>query len=423
VWFQVALNQLIEESWMTPLLSEVYPPEVESKMRNVFDSLSEKDRRRYAAAEAVKLGRGGIAYIARLFGCGRNRIEHGIRELDQLPDDPVGDRIRRPGAGRPKAEEKHPDMVKNVRQTIKNRTAGDPMREDVLWTDLTPREIAEHLEREHQQEVSPRIVRRILSSLGCGLRKIAKVLPGKESAYRDEQFVRIARLKEEFLAAGNPVLSIDTKKKEFLGRLYRAGRVYCDEVIKAFDHDFPTWADGVIVPHGLYDIARNEGWLHLGLSRDTSEFACDSLRLYWEEDGSRLYPDATELLLLCDGGGSNGCRTHIFKEDLQRLVNGISIPIRVAHYPAYCSKFNPIERRLFCHVTRACQGVLFDSLATVQSLMEKTSTRTGLSVTVRVIEKLYEAGRKASETFKSNMPIQFDSFLPQWNYTVIPQPG
>jgi len=138
---------------MTPLLSEVYPLEVESKMRNVFDSLSEKDRRRYAAAEAVKLGRGGIAYIARLFGCGRNRIEHGIRELDQLPDDPVGDRIRRPGAGRPKAEEKHPDMVENVRQTIKNRTAGDPMRDDVLWTGLTPREIAEHLERGHRQEV------------------------------------------------------------------------------------------------------------------------------------------------------------------------------------------------------------------------------------------------------------------------------
>ena len=146
----------------------------------------------------------------------------------------------------------------------------------------------------------------------------------------------------------------------------------------------------------------------MGLSRDTSQFACDSLRPYWEQDGARLYPQARELLLLCDGGGSNGSRTHIFKQDLQQTVNELGMPIRVAHYPAYCSKFNPIERRLFCHVTRACQGILFDTLATVRSLMEKTTTQTGLSVTVRVIEKIYETGRKATEAFKQNMPILFD---------------
>ena len=161
--------------------------------------------------------------------------------------------------------------------------------------------------------------------------------------------------------------------------------------------------------------------MHLGLSRDTSQFACDSLRLYLEQDGLRLYPAARELLLLCDGGGSNGSRTHIFKQDLQRMVNALGLPIRVAHYPAYCSKFNPIERRLFCHVTRACRGVLFDTLAMVRSLMEKTSTRTGLAVTVRVIEQIYETGRKAAEEFKRNMPILFDDLLPKWNYRVVPQ--
>ncbi len=406
---------------MAVQLKEVYQADVERKMRNVYDCLSEKDRRRYAAAEVVKLGYGGVAYIARLFGCSPESIAHGVRELDQLPDDPVGNRIRRPGAGRPKIEEQQPEVVQHVQQIIQHRTAGDPMREDITWTDLTPNDIASHLQEEFETIIAPRIVRRILGGLNFGLRKIAKVLPGKESPDRDRQFLRIAELKDAFLTAGNPVISMDTKKKEFLGRLYRAGRVYTQQAIRAFDHDFPSWAEGVIIPHGFYDVARNEGYLHLGLSRDTSQFACDSLRLYWEQDGSRLYPDADELLLLCDGGGSNGSRTHIFKQDLQQMVNALGLPIRVAHYPAYCSKFNPIERRLFCHVTRACRGVLFDTLATVRSLMEKTRTQTGLAVTVRVIEKIYETGRKAAEEFKRNMPILFDGLLPKWNYRVVPQ--
>ena len=406
---------------MTVQLKEVYQAEVEQKMRNVYDSLSEKDRRRYSAAEVVKLGYGGVAYVARLFGCSPESIEHGVRELDQLPDDPVGNRIRRPGAGRPTIEEQQPEVIQHVQQIIQHRTAGDPMREEVTWTDLTPCDIASHLYQEFDTQIAPQIVRRILGDLNFGLRKIAKVLPGKESPDRDRQFLRIAELKEEFLAAGNPVISMDTKKKEFLGGLYRAGRVYTQQAIKAFDHDFPSWAEGVIIPHGFYDAGRNEGYLHLGLSRDTSQFACDSLRLYLEQDGLPLYPAVRELLLLCDGGGSNGCRTHIFKQDLQRIVNALGLPIRVAHYPAYCSKFNPIERRLFCHVTRACRGVLFDTLATVRSLMEKTSTRTGLAVTVRVIEQIYETGRKAAEEFKRNMPILFDDLLPKWNYRVVPQ--
>ena len=217
---------------MAVQLAEVYQPEVEQKMRNVYNSLSEKDRRRYAAAEAIKLSYGGVAYVARLFGCSRDGIEHGMRELDQLPDDPVGNRIRRPGAGRPKIEEQKPEVIPHVQQIIQHRTAGDPMREDITWTDLTPNEITGHLDDEFDISIAPRIVRRILGTLGFGLRKIAKVLPGKESPDRDRQFLRIAELKDEFLAAGNPVLSIDTKKKEFLGGLYRAGRVYTQQAIR-----------------------------------------------------------------------------------------------------------------------------------------------------------------------------------------------
>ena len=197
--------------------------------------------------------------------------------------------------------------------------------------------------------------------------------------------------------------------------------MYVQEALKAFDHDFASLARGVVIPHGIYDLALNHGWLHLGLSRETIEFACDSLRLYWCHDGQRLYPRASAILLLCDGGGSNSCRKHLFKEDLQRVVNEWGIPIQVAHYPAYCSKFNPIERRLFCHVTRACQGVLFDSLQTVVDLMQKTKTQAGLSVTVRVLDKLYETGRKVSDAFKQNMPIVFEPVLPKWNYRVVPQ--
>ena len=297
------------------------------------------------------------------------------------------------------------------------------MRTEVVWTDLTPRDIALALHQERGQSIGPRVVRRILDDLGFARRQIAKVLPGGTSPDRDPQFRYIAELKASFLAVGNPVVSIDTKKKEFLGRLYRNGKVYCHQAQQAFDHDFPSWAEGVIVPHGIYDVARNHGWLHLGLSRDTTAFACDSLRLYWESDGQHAYPQASEMLVLCDGGGSNSCRKHVFKQDLQALVNALGIPIRVAHYPAYCSKFNPIERRLFSHVTRACQGVLFDSVQTVVDLMRKTSTQTGLSVTVRVLDTIYEVGRKVDDAFKQNMPIVFDTFLPKWNYRVVPQPS
>ncbi len=399
---------------------KTYSPEIEQLLRQYYQSLSEKDRRRFAALEAIKLGHGGTRYIAKVLGCDPQTVKDGMCELKQLPDDAAGSRVRKPGGGRKKTEVKHVDVTQQVQDTIKNRTAGDPMRPNVLWTDLTPQEIAKSLQ-EQAVCVGPRIVRRILDGLGCARRQIAKVLPGGDSPHRGAQFRHLAHLIQEFLEAGNPVLSIDTKKKECLGTLYRDGKVYGQQALKAFDHDVPSLATGVIIPHGIYDLARNQGWMHLGLSRDTTEFACDSLRLFWHSDGQRLYPKASAILLLCDGGGSNSCHKHLFKEDLQGVVNDLTVPIRVAHYPAYCSKFNPIERRLFSHVTRACQGVLFDSLHTVLGLMQKTKTQQGLTVTVRVLDKLYEGGRTVSEAFKKTMPIVFEKLLPQWNYWALPQ--
>jgi hypothetical protein len=294
------------------------------------------------------------------------------------------------------------------------------MRQAVVWTDLTPQEIATSLQ-EHAVWAGPRIVRRILDGLGFARRQMAKVLPGGDAPHRDAQFRHIAHLIQEFLEAGNPVLSIDTKKKECLGTLYRDGKVYCQQALKAFDHDFPSLASGVIMPHGIDDLARHQGWMHLGLSRDTTACACESLRVLWHGDGRRLYPNAAAILLLCDGGGSHSCHKPLCKEDLQGMVNDLEVPIRVAHDPAYGSKFNPIERRLFSHVTKACQGVLFDSLHTVLGLMQKTETQQGLSVTVRVLDTLYEGGRTVSAAFKKTMPIVFEKLLPKWNYWALPQ--
>ena len=177
----------------------------------------------------------------------------------------------------------------------------------------------------------------------------------------------------------------------------------------------------MIIPHGIYDRVRNCGNINIGLSHDTSQFACDSLLWYWNRIGQQCYPNATSILLLCDCGGSNAAHTYIFKHDLQTVADTIGLEIRVAHYPSYCSKYNPIERRLFPHITRACTGMLFDTLETVVELMRKTTTTTGLRTTVNVIRSLYETGRNATEEIKSNLKIVFDDLLPQWNYRATPQ--
>jgi hypothetical protein len=269
--------------------------------------------------------------------------------------------------------------------------------------------------------VSAPVVQAWMEAQKLAQHKIEKVLEGGQSPDRDTPFRRIAALMAEYLAEGHPVFSIDTKAKEYLGQLFRKGRVWTQRAFQAFDHDFPSWATGVIIPHGIYDLARHCGHINIGLSHDTSAFACDSFRWYWKHRGQRYYPEATSILWLCDGGGSNAATQYLFKEDLQRLVNDLGIEIRVAHYPSDCSKFNPIERRFFPHVARACQGMLFDTLETVVRLMRKTSTSTGLRATVHVIRRIYETGRKVAEDFKATMTILFDDVLPQWNYLVTPQ--
>jgi hypothetical protein len=237
---------------------------------------------------------------------------------------------------------------------------------------------------------------------------------------RQAQFENLARLKQEYLESGNPLLSIDTKKKELLGNFYRPGQLYTQEVLKTFDPDFPSAALGVVSPHGWSDLNRNLGHVNLGTSHDTSEFACDSIGRWWDSQGQAAYPRATSLLLLCDSGGSNSARQYLFKEDLPRLADRLGMEIRVAHYPPYASKYNPIEPRLFPHLTRACQGVIFHTIDVVKGLMEKAKTSTGLPVTVDILDKVYQTGRKCAASFKRHMPIVFDAVLPKWNYRAVP---
>ena len=291
---------------------------------------------------------------------------------------------------------------------------------DIVWTDLSATEIAEAVSELRGEAVSAYTAKQLLDQEGFGQRQAQKSQTMGEHPDRDAQFQRIAERVKESRDSPNPILSLDTKKKELLGNFYRAGRLYTRETIATFDHDFPSFAEGVVIPHGLYDRKRNRGYLHLGTSRDTSEFACDCVADWWTRFGRVEYPEAMSVLLVCDGGGSNSSRTHVFKAELQSLANRIGLPIRVIHYPPYSSKYNPIEHRLFPHVTRACQGVVFGSLAVVKALMEKTRTRVGLNVVVDIVDRVYATGRKVSAEVKRTWNLIRDTILPRWNYQMLP---
>ena len=297
------------------------------------------------------------------------------------------------------------------------------MRPGVRWTNLSLRDLRAKL-IPHGFRVSLAAVTPLLRRHHFGRRQAQKKLSAKRHPQRDHQFRKIAQRRREYEDAGNPIVSVDTKKKAFIGNLFRAGRLYTQETSATLDHDFPTPAEGVIYPHGLYDPIRNVGHINLGTSHDTSRFACDSIGHWWENYGRKAYPKATSILLLCDGGGSNSSRRHLFKYHLEQLANRIAMEIRLAHDPPYCSKHDPIEHRFFPHVTRACQGVIFTTVELARVKMAATRTRPGLRTTVDILDGDYPIGEKVPAGYKKSMRIVFDEELPAWNYRAIPiKPG
>jgi hypothetical protein len=299
-------------------------------------------------------------------------------------------------------------------------TAGDPRKDSVLWTNLTRGEITVGLQ-ECGFPVSVTVVDRLLEEFHMGQRKPQKMKTMQQHPDRNEQFEHIAALKQEYLDAGLPVLSMDVKKREILGDYVRPGRLLSTAPLPGWDHDFATHRLGVVIPHGLFDLALNEGYLHLGNSHETSRFAVDALIDYWQQYGRLRYPRAAELLLLCDGGGSNGAKRLVFKEELQRAAESMGIILRVAHYPPGCSKYNPIEHRLFPHVTRKLQGVFLQSVEMFRDLARRATTATGLHVFARSLKGLYSIGQRAAVRTADQLRILFDPILPQWNYAVLPK--
>jgi len=399
-----------------------YSELIEQAMKRVFGQLSEQGRRLYAAVEAQKLPRGGQHYIARLLGCTAKTIRRGQQELADPERLPATGRIRHPGGGRKRLLDQAPELDAQFEQVLAEHTAGDPMNADIRWTNLTPAQIAAQLSAAHGQPVGVHVVKQLLKKHKYVRRKARKCKRLGDCADRDAQFANIRQLKAQYAASGWPIISIDTKKKELLGSLYRDGRLYTQEVIEVFDHDFPSLASGVVIPYTIYDLQQNSAYVYLGSSKDTAEFVCDCVAHWWTHYGRARYPAATGILALADGGGSNSARHLIFKAELQRLDDTLGVTIRLAHYPPYCSKWNPVEHRVFPHLTRALQGIILTSQQQTKTLLERATTRTGLRVVAHLWDKVYETGRKVAADFKDTMRIVFDEHLGQWNYCAVPTP-
>ena len=271
-------------------------------------------------------------------------------------------------------------------------------------------------------DISRYFVRQILDFLGLRERSFYKDLPMKEVKNRDEQFQRISSIREEAEAVGLPIISIDTKKKEMIGNFKRDGKALCNGPLKSLDHDFSTFSDGQIVPHGIYDVTRNEGYMTLGISHDTSKFVCDNIARVWREHLKEQYPNARTLVILCDGGGSNSSSHRIVKQDLMDLANKLGIRLLMVHYPPYCSKFNPIEHRLFSQITRSWSGAPLMSLQNAADRAAMTTTKNGLKVHVHINSKTYDIKRPIVESYQKRLASQviFAPELGQWNYLVKP---
>lgn len=399
------------------------PPEVLSPSDLAYMStLNERDRRWFLATKAADLKAQGLSYrkCSKIMGTSTHTLQNGRQEL--LSGEGPGDgRIRRTGAGRKSVLPQHPEWTQAVVQIIEPHTAGLPQDENVVWISLSVTQIMNELSATGY-DISRYFVRQILDSLGLRERSFYKDLPMKDVKDRNEQFEQITAICEEASGVGLPIVSIDTKKKEMLGNFKREGKALSNGQLKSLDHDFSTFSDGQIVPHGIYDVTRNVGYMTLGISHDTSRFVCDNIARVWEQHLKRQYPDAHTLVILCDGGGSNSSAHRIVKQDLMDLANKLGIRLLVVHYPPYCSKFNPIEHRLFSQITRSWSGAPLMSLQNAADRAAMTTTKKGLKVHVHINSKTYDIKRPIDESYQKRLARQviFAQELGKWNYLVKP---
>lgn len=293
------------------------------------------------------------------------------------------------------------------------------MDESVKWIKITQQEIATFMQKS-EIVVSRKIIKQLLKKHEFVKRKMQNKLHCGSFPERDKQFEIIQAKVKEFKQSDNAMISMDTKSREPLGQLFRRGKVYGRKAIEVYDHSYDYLATGVVVPHGIYDLKKNKAHIDIGTTHVTTVFSCDSLQSWWENQGKIDYPNANELLIFCDSGGTNSWRINAFKVGLQKVCDALNITITICHYPPYTSKWNPIEHRVFPHVTRAMEGVVLETHEQVQKLIEKTSTKTGLKVTVNLVKKIYELGAVVKKKLLENVNIKYGDEVPGLNYSICP---
>ena len=392
----------------------------ERRWVKVLSTLNEAQARWFVADKALDLARGGISRLSQVTGMSRTTITKAIGELrgrGELMPAEMG-KIRREGAGRKRVEESDPEVKKLIVGIVEETTAGDPMSL-LRWTSKSTRTIAEELAR-GGHPIDAVTVGRCLSDLGYSLQANIKTKEGPQHAARDKQFRYINRLVKAYIKAGDPVISVDTKKKELVGEFRNAGRTWRPrgEPVEVNVHDFPHLGRGKAVPYGAYDIGRNRAVVSVGVSHDTAEFAVESIRRWWRLDGRRIYRDSRRLLICADSGGSNGYRLRAWKLGLQSLADEIAMSITVCHYPPGTSKWNKIEHRLFSFISLNWRGRPLVNYETVVNLIGATKTRTGLRVKAVLDTRTYHNGVKVEDDAMREVRLRRHKLHPDWNYTI-----